>query len=713
MNHRVSRRRLTAAVLTATAVTGTLLAAPPASAAPALAPAAVQAAAQDVAPFPAGGTLLSAGPTGFLAKAGTTESPYFWTRYDGTVTALPGSRYYGAAGTDTIVQLGENGTYTLYDMGTNAEPVVITAPGTLQGLVGSTLVMTDAQAGEIHLVSKAGGEVVRRKVTGLPSGTWRVRSVDAGAFTVSTGYDEALLSLVDVTTAAAVTTVAADNSVLGFEAITASPTHLTWYDYTPADDGGHFHLLDRRTGKSRTVTGGNGFSAPALSDDWLALLNVQSAEHSGRPLVLHSLTDGRDLRVLDRADEVKVGPDGTFLVRGNLAREDGIYRVSVGGDGAPTAELVASGGRLADLAVTGQSVPQVVDFDDDDDLATISWEFNHPVAVSFTLTHTASGRQRTLGYYTGSRPGYHFPLNSDGGYYDAADYSGTYTWKMTAKETQNVGPSVERTGTLTLNRPLTARDYDANGSPDVLVRDSAGGLSAYDSKQLRNMHASMQPTPTVLGTGWNTYTLMAAPGDLGGSAADDVVGRDRDGVLWLHQGERQKLLPRTKIGGGWQVYNKITGGSDLNGDGRGDLLATDTSGVLWLYTSTGNAAKPFNSRKKIGGGWGVYNLLTAPGDIAGEFGGDLLARDTSGTLWLYLGKADGTFTARRKIGGGWQQFSHLTPFGDKNKDGRTDLYAIGPSGSRYYQATDSVDRPFGTPEMLYLRADSTTYKTLF
>ncbi|MGW8990902.1 hypothetical protein ACWGRF_13370 [Streptomyces zhihengii] len=707
---RTNRFRLTAAVTVALAATAAgTLATPAASAAPAFtapAPAAVRATAQDVAPFPAGGTLLSAGPTGFLAKAGTTATPYFWTGYDGTVTPLPGSRYLGAAGTDTIVRAEENGTYTLYDMGTGAEPVVITTPGTLAGVVGSTLVTTDGDG--IHLVHRAGDEIVRRTVTGLP-GPSRVETFGEGTFTAVTGGG-ALLSLVDVATASAVATVESDNSVLGFEAVAGSPTHLTWYDYTPADDGGHFHVLDRTTGTSRILPEGVGGRPPALSKDWLALLNTSRA--SGRPLLLHSLTDGRNLRVLDRADEVKVAADGTFLVRGNLARQNGIYRVSVGDDGAPRAELVADGGRLADLTVTRQAVPSVLDFDEEDDWATVVFGFNHPVSISFTLTHTATGRQRTFGYSTSSQPEYRFTLNSDGGWWDPADYSGAYTWTMTAKETENVGPGVERTGNLVLNRPLVPRDYDANGSPDVLVRDSAGRLAAYDTKELRHMLAGDELAPTTLGTGWNTYTLMAAPGDLGGSAADDVVGRDRDGVLWLHRGEGQTLLPRTKVGGGWQVYNKITAGSDLNGDGRGDLLATDTSGVLWFYAATGDADAPFKPRKKVGGGWGVYNLLTAPGNIAGATGGDLLARDTSGTLWMYLGKGDGTFTARRRVGGGWQQFSHLTAFGDKNKDGRRDLHAIGPSGSRSYHATGSVDRPFGTPETLHLRSD-TTFKTVF
>ncbi|MFH8259521.1 hypothetical protein [Streptomyces roseolus] len=205
---------------------------------------------------------------------------------------------------------------------------------------------------------------------------------------------------------------------------------------------------------------------------------------------------------------------------------------------------------------------------------------------------------------------------------------------------------------------------------------------------------------------------MASPGNLAGGAADDIVGRDRDGVLWLHQSEKQKLLPRTRVGGGWQVYNKITGGSDLDADGRGDLLATDTSGVLWFYASTGHTTRPFKPRVKTGGGWQAYDLLTAPGNIAGATGGDLLARDASGVLWLYLGKGDGTFTARRKIGGGWQKYSHIIPAGINHK-GVADLYAVGASGSAHYSGLDSTTRPFEDADVLPLRTDSTTYKTFF
>ncbi|MEV7534456.1 hypothetical protein ACIQNV_34315 [Streptomyces hydrogenans] len=109
---------------------------------------------------------------------------------------------------------------------------------------------------------------------------------------------------------------------------------------------------------------------------------------------------------------------------------------------------------------------------------------------------------------------------------------------------------------------------------------------------------------------------------------------------------------------------------------------------------------------------GTARLATAVGNIAGASGGDLLARDKDGVLWLYLGKGDGTFTARRQIGGGWQQFTDLAPFGDRNEDGRIDLYTIGTKGSRIYPTTGTVDRPYGTPETLR-RTSDTTFRTVF
>ncbi|MFE9742305.1 FG-GAP repeat domain-containing protein [Streptomyces sp. NPDC006477] len=196
--------------------------------------------------------------------------------------------------------------------------------------------------------------------------------------------------------------------------------------------------------------------------------------------------------------------------------------------------------------------------------------------------------------------------------------------------------------------------------------------------------------PEYVSGGWQQYNQIEAVGNVAGTSAPDVVSRDASGVLWLHQGtgeEPKALANRLRIGPGWQVYTELTGGSDLDGDGRADLVATDKRGDLWFYKGTGSATEPFAPRRKTGFGWGVYNHLTATGNIAGAAAGDLIARDKDGVLWLYLGNGDGTFAQRIKVGGGWNGYTDIVAIGDANKDGRPDLYAThGPNRTAYFYA---------------------------
>ncbi|CAM5597432.1 VCBS repeat-containing protein [Streptomyces tanashiensis] len=78
----------------------------------------------------------------------------------------------------------------------------------------------------------------------------------------------------------------------------------------------------------------------------------------------------------------------------------------------------------------------------------------------------------------------------------------------------------------------------------------------------------------------------------------------------------------------------------------------------------------------------------------GNPAGDLVARDTSGVLWLFSGKGDGTFLPRVRIGGGWNAFTQLVGMGDANNDGRGDLLAYGAGGTYVYLGTGTESAPF-------------------
>ncbi|MEU6852282.1 VCBS repeat-containing protein [Actinacidiphila alni] len=242
--------------------------------------------------------------------------------------------------------------------------------------------------------------------------------------------------------------------------------------------------------------------------------------------------------------------------------------------------------------------------------------------------------------------------------------------------------------------PTTAlHDFDFDGLPDLLGRDSAGVL-------WRDSAGDGRPRARV-GPGWQIYDKIEAVGDVAGLGSPglvpEIVARDRTGVLWLYSGqEKGGFTPRVRVGPGWQTYTHLTGGSDLNGDGRPDLVAADKSGVLWLYRGTGETARPYERRTRIGGGWQIYDQLAAVGDLAGGPAGDLVARDRSGVLWLYLGRGDGTFAPRTRIGPGWQVYSQIVGAGDVDHDGRADLFGYLP-GTRtvyLYAGTGDPARPF-------------------
>ncbi|MGW5778659.1 FG-GAP-like repeat-containing protein [Streptomyces sp. NPDC003863] len=211
-------------------------------------------------------------------------------------------------------------------------------------------------------------------------------------------------------------------------------------------------------------------------------------------------------------------------------------------------------------------------------------------------------------------------------------------------------------------------DLNHDGYADVAARNLVG--------QLWTSHAYTSPGRNLLvGGGWDGMTKLTRHGDYDGDRNEDVLARDKAGVLWLYPGNGQGWFkPRVKIGGGWNTMRDLAAAGDLTGDGKADLLASDGDGVLWTYP--GNGRGWFGARKKVGGGWKAINELVGAGDMNSDKKADLVARDTSGKLWLYPGNGSGWFTTRKLIGtGGWNSHAELAGLGDVTGDGRPDVVA--------------------------------------
>ncbi|MFH8578633.1 VCBS repeat-containing protein [Streptomyces zaomyceticus] len=745
---RTPRRRLALAVTAALAVTTGSLAAGPAVATtgtPATGTVTAGAtttgplAAQDALALLPGSVLVGNGPSGFLSRL--TESGtnvYRWTRYaDGVTTTLPGTVYGGTHGSDLVVR-SEGNVRTILDMSSGAEPVVIDTAylGTsaqLIRLAGSTLVMRVNRpegGADVHLVSKPGDTVVDRKVTGLPADA-ALRRYDMSApgilallytGTVN-GVMGSRVALVDVATATIVEDRAASGAGLSGD-ISVSATHLAWAEKSPSGDSTTLAVARRGQTEVERIPLGRGTLLTELTGDWVTY-GVPGGTTGSTPnplfaLTARSLTTGQTVELLDSVTTIRPEADGGLLVQGGtIEHGEGLYRIAPGADGTPAVTLVASTGTPIVLQLTGQTVPDTLDFRTSRGDSYLTWQFAAPTGAraDVELTHTATGQRwtstapvdpaaRGLAYWTG--------LFDD----NTAAANGAYTWKMTATPTNGIGAPVERTGTLTVDNGQSPHGFSDTGSPDLIVREG-GALFLYDGRQALYHNAQSTLKETDIGSGWDAYDQIVTPGNVAGARFSDLVARDRTGALWLHTGTgKSAFSARTKIGGGWQIYNKLTGGSDLDGDGLPDLLATDTAGDLWFYKGTGSATAPFAPRVKSGHGWGIYNKIVATGNIGGAAAGDLVARDTAGDLWLYLGKGDGTFAARTKIGSGWDTYDEIVAIGDADRDGRPDLLANGPGGRgdelALYSGTGNWSAPFGPRSMLYAPAPvSSATSTLF
>ncbi|MET9676022.1 VCBS repeat-containing protein [Streptomyces sp. NPDC006482] len=239
------------------------------------------------------------------------------------------------------------------------------------------------------------------------------------------------------------------------------------------------------------------------------------------------------------------------------------------------------------------------------------------------------------------------------------DYRGTGKASPVLNSPDPVGGSFDwnQYSAVTRLGPVTVQST----GPGAVARDRSGVLWFYRMSGDGGIYTE---TRLRLGAGWNIYNAIVGGSDLTGDKKADLLARDTAGVLWMYPGTGNTTTPlgnRVRLGAGWGIYNSLVGGTDVTGDGKADLVARDTAGKQWLYAGTGAATRPLGGRTQVGYGWQGYNSMVAPGDLNGDRKADLVARDSSGTLWFYAGTgvASKPYAARVKVGAGWQRYNLL------------------------------------------------------
>ncbi|MFF7441010.1 FG-GAP-like repeat-containing protein [Streptomyces sp. NPDC008122] len=261
------------------------------------------------------------------------------------------------------------------------------------------------------------------------------------------------------------------------------------------------------------------------------------------------------------------------------------------------------------------------------------------------------------------------------------------------------------------------------GDGDLLARDNAGTLFYYPANGNGTLASRQQASDAgdwagvqqFAGAGNNAYTgkegifattpggawywyynsttgkldqrieLMGPGGLTGGPAPLHFSSMNADGMSdtgFVFEGHL--WIDGNDLGGGWGIYNTLVAPGDLSGDGKGDLLARDASGNLYLYKGNGSGTA-LAARVKVGTGWGIYNKIVGAGDYTGDGRTDIVARTSAGDLYLYAGTGNATtpFKSRLKIGTGWNTYSKIVAPGDLNADGKGDLLGITSGGDIY------------------------------
>ncbi|WP_225850980.1 FG-GAP-like repeat-containing protein [Streptomyces sp. HPF1205] len=238
-----------------------------------------------------------------------------------------------------------------------------------------------------------------------------------------------------------------------------------------------------------------------------------------------------------------------------------------------------------------------------------------------------------------------------------------------------------KAGTLYRDIITTGNLTNTYTGTEVLGLTASGRLSMFTTDGL------VQGTPLWTGTGWQVYNQIVGVGDINGDGFGDLLARTPSGDLYLYKGTGSDTAPfaaRVQVGSGFGSYDQLIGAGDLTGTGHETLVARDLSGTLWMYKLDGTAANPVAPRVQIGTGWSVYNQIIGWGDDKSD-AGQILGRTVGGTLYGYSGdgSGNGTLTKRVLMGSGWYS-AIISGQGHTALWGKDDLFAQTSGGSLYY-----------------------------
>ncbi|TRV76835.1 hypothetical protein FKN01_17390 [Streptomyces sp. 130] len=244
------------------------------------------------------------------------------------------------------------------------------------------------------------------------------------------------------------------------------------------------------------------------------------------------------------------------------------------------------------------------------------------------------------------------------------------------------------------NQPATAPAAAAAAATPAFRlygANSAGILYSYGANGKGGLTAR-----AYSGKGWTGVSALMQVDHQNNGRSEGLWFREENGNMGYMEFDGTPV----KIGYGWNIYSKIVSPGQIGGAAGGDMLAVDTKGDLYVYLGYGDGT--ITKRIKAGYGWNIYSAIAGNGDLNGDGKNDVVARDKSGVLWLYKGTGNqkAPFAKRTKIGSGWNQYDRLVSTGDINEDGKTDLIARKGGELYLYSGTGNASAPYKAKKLI-------------
>ncbi len=204
---------------------------------------------------------------------------------------------------------------------------------------------------------------------------------------------------------------------------------------------------------------------------------------------------------------------------------------------------------------------------------------------------------------------------------------------------------------------LSPGDFTGDGKSDLLAIQTDGALKLFSG----DGYGGYGSAATIGSGGWAAFKQVITPGDWNGDGKADLLAIATDGALYLYPGNGLGGWggATTQIGSGWQNFRAVLAPGDFTGNGTSDLIAALTDGTLRLY-STGAGGTFGTSNPIIGSGYLGYVALLGAGDFTDDGKADIVGALPDGTLKVHAGDGSGGISATGTVlGSGWTSLKSL------------------------------------------------------